>query len=136
MIPEVIPLKEPRSLAGLAVKPPAVFLPNEKAGGAVLWLLHRPRSQQEHGAHYKAADCCAGRGLCELPGVKPAARGRLDDVAIKVVTMWHLKPPKRLSAANNLKLGFGCCMAPVQCRTTDSVPAVTRRTRRRGSRPG
>jgi hypothetical protein len=28
----LLPIKEPRSLAGLALKPPAVFLPNEKAG--------------------------------------------------------------------------------------------------------
>jgi hypothetical protein len=27
---EIIPFKEPRSLAGLAAKPPTVFLPNER----------------------------------------------------------------------------------------------------------
>jgi hypothetical protein len=30
MSAEIIPFKEPRTLAGLAAKPPAVFLPNEK----------------------------------------------------------------------------------------------------------
>jgi hypothetical protein len=31
MTAEIIPFKEPPSLAGLAAKPPAVFLPTEKA---------------------------------------------------------------------------------------------------------
>jgi hypothetical protein len=31
MAAEIAPFKERRSLAGLAAKPPAVFLPNEKA---------------------------------------------------------------------------------------------------------
>jgi hypothetical protein len=31
MVAEIIPCKEPRALAGLAVKPPGVFLHNERA---------------------------------------------------------------------------------------------------------
>jgi hypothetical protein len=30
MTGDIIPFKEPRALAGLAAKPPAVFLPNKK----------------------------------------------------------------------------------------------------------
>ena len=49
---DVISFKEPRALAGLTVKPPAVFLPDEKAGELrlllKLWFLnktHIPRGK-------------------------------------------------------------------------------------------
>lgn len=48
MTAEIIPYKESRALAGLAVKPPAVFLRDEKEGRAVLWFLHREYPQPEH----------------------------------------------------------------------------------------
>ena len=47
---EIIPFKEPRALVGLAAKPPAVFLPNEKAAERFFGFLHRQHPQQKHAA--------------------------------------------------------------------------------------
>ena len=73
---EIISFKEPRALAGLAVKPPAVFLPNEKTAerffGFFTANIHNKNTRR---AYYKAAcrfaDWCEGRGLLDLAQVKP-----------------------------------------------------------------
>jgi len=44
MTAEIIPVEEPRALAGLAAKLPTAFLPDEKTGMA-LWPLHRQHPQ-------------------------------------------------------------------------------------------
>lgn len=67
---------EPRALAGLAVKPPAVFLPNERAGERFFgFFTAHIRNRNTRRAYYKAAcrfsDWCEGRGLLELSQVKP-----------------------------------------------------------------
>jgi hypothetical protein len=48
---EIIPYKEPPSLAGLAVKPPFVFLPDKKACGGY--------GERGGGRHHRAS--CGGR---------------------------------------------------------------------------
>ena len=50
MTAEIIPFKEPRALAGLAAKPPAVFLPNEKAAERFFGFFTANHPQQEHAA--------------------------------------------------------------------------------------
>src|SRR3984885_6491405 len=75
MSSEIIPFKEPRSLAGLAAKPPAVFLPNEKAAERFFgFFTANHQNKNTRRAYYKAAcrfsDWCEGRGL-DLAGVKP-----------------------------------------------------------------
>jgi site-specific recombinase XerD len=72
----LIPVKEPRSLAGLAVNPPAVFLPDEKAGERFFgFFTAHIRNRNTRRAYYKAAcrfsDWCEGRGLLDLSTVKP-----------------------------------------------------------------
>jgi len=47
---EIIPFKEPPSLAGLAAKRLWRVSSKPKSRGAVLWLLYRAYSQQEHAA--------------------------------------------------------------------------------------
>jgi integrase/recombinase XerD len=73
---EVIPSKEPRSLADLAVKPPAVFLPNEKTVECFFgFFTVNHQNKNTRRAYYKAAcrfsDWCESRGLLELEHVKP-----------------------------------------------------------------
>jgi integrase len=79
---EIIAFKEPRALAGLAVKPPALFLPDEKAGERFFgFFTAHIRNRNTRRAYYKAAcrfsDWCEGRGLLDLAAVKPphAVRG-------------------------------------------------------------
>jgi site-specific recombinase XerD len=73
--PALIAFKEPRALAGLAVKLPVVFLPNEKAGERFFgFFTANIRNKNTRRAYYKAAcrfsDWCEGRGL-DLATVKP-----------------------------------------------------------------
>jgi len=75
MSPAIIPLREPRALAGLAVKPPTVFLPDEKAGERFFgFFTAHIRNRNTRRAYYKAAcrfsDRCEDR-LLDLAGVKP-----------------------------------------------------------------
>jgi site-specific recombinase XerD len=72
----LIPAKEPRALAGLAAKPPAVFLPDEKTAERFFgFFTANIRNENTRRAYYKAAcrfsDWCEGRGLSELAAVKP-----------------------------------------------------------------
>ena len=46
----------PRALAGLAAKPPAVFLPDDKAAERFLGVLHREYPQPEHAVGRPCAD--------------------------------------------------------------------------------
>jgi site-specific recombinase XerD len=76
MATAIITLKEPRALAGLAVNPPAVFLPDEKAGERFFgFFTAHIRNRNTRRAYYKAAcrfsDWCDGRGLLDLGAVKP-----------------------------------------------------------------
>jgi integrase/recombinase XerD len=76
MSTEIIPFKEPRSLAGLAAKAPAVFLPSEKAAGRFFeFFTANIRNRNTRRAYYKAAarfsEWCEGKGLLDLAGVKP-----------------------------------------------------------------
>ncbi len=73
---EVIAFKEPPSLAGMAVKLPAVFLPDEKTGERFFgFFTAHIRNRDTRRAYYKAAcrfsDWCEGRGLLDLAHVKP-----------------------------------------------------------------
>jgi hypothetical protein len=76
MTAEIILCKEPRALAGLAVRPPAVFLRNENAGERFFgFFTAHIRNRNTGRAYYKAAcrfsDWCEGRGLLDLGAVKP-----------------------------------------------------------------
>ncbi|MGA2986696.1 MAG: hypothetical protein ABSG32_23080 [Terriglobia bacterium] len=76
MTTEIIAFKEPRSLAGLAVKPPAVFLPNEKTAERFFgFFTANHQNKNTRRPYYKAAcrfaDWCEGRGLPGLGDVKP-----------------------------------------------------------------
>jgi hypothetical protein len=56
MTAEIIQLKEPRALAGLAAKPPAVFLPNEEAQDRFFgFFTANIRNKNTRRAYYKAA---------------------------------------------------------------------------------
>lgn len=73
---EIIPFKEPRALAGLSVKPPVVFLADEKAADRFYrFFTANIRNKNTRRAYYKAAgrfsDWCEGRGLLDLAHVKP-----------------------------------------------------------------
>lgn len=73
---EIIPLKEPRSLAGLAAKLPALFLPDEKTADRFFgFFTANIRNKNTRRAYYKAAcrfaDWCEDRGLSSLPAVRP-----------------------------------------------------------------
>jgi site-specific recombinase XerD len=73
---EMIAFKEPPSLAGLAAKLPAVFLPNEKAAERFFgFFTANIRNKNTRRAYYKAAcrfsEWCEGRGLLNLADVKP-----------------------------------------------------------------
>jgi site-specific recombinase XerD len=88
MSPAIIPLKEPRALAGLAAKPPAVFLPDEKAAERFFgFFTANIRNRNTRRAYYKAAcrfsDWCEGKGLLELERVKPPhVAAYIEDLAI------------------------------------------------------
>jgi|BogFormECP12_OM2_1039638.scaffolds.fasta_scaffold00851_1 site-specific recombinase XerD len=77
MSAEIIAFKEPRSLAGLAAKPPALFLPDEKAAERFYgFFTANIRNRNTRRAYYKAAcrfsDWCQRTGLHELAQVKPS----------------------------------------------------------------
>ena len=72
----IILFKEPRSLAGMAAKLPAMFLPDEKAAERFYgFFTANIRNKNTRRAYYKAAcrfsDWCEGRGLPDLGTVKP-----------------------------------------------------------------
>src|ERR1035438_3218528 len=76
MTTEIIRYKEPRALAGLAARLPAVFLPDEKAAERFFgFFTAHIRNKNTRRAYYKAAcrfaDWCEGRGLSGLAHVKP-----------------------------------------------------------------
>ena len=73
---ELVPFKEPRSLVGLAAKPPAMFLPDEKAAERFFgFFTANIRNKNTRRAYYKAAcrfsDWCEARGPLDLANVKP-----------------------------------------------------------------
>jgi integrase/recombinase XerD len=75
MTTEIIVFKEPRALAGLAVKPTAVFLADRNAADRFFgFLTANHQNKNTRRAYYKAAcrfsDWCEGRGL-GLADVKP-----------------------------------------------------------------
>ncbi len=66
----------PRGLVAIAVKPPALFLPHEKAAERFFgFFTANIRNKNTRRAYYKAAcrfsDLCVGRGLLDLALVKP-----------------------------------------------------------------
>lgn len=72
----LISVHEPRALAGLAKRPPAVFLADEKAGERFFgFFTAHIRNRHTRRAYYKAAcrfsEWCEGRGLLDLADVKP-----------------------------------------------------------------
>src|SRR5450755_3690952 len=75
MTSEIIPFKEPRALAGLAAKLPAVFLPDKKAAERFFGFFTANHQNKNTRRAYKAAcrfaDWCEGRGLEGLADVKP-----------------------------------------------------------------
>jgi site-specific recombinase XerD len=77
MSPAIVPFKEPRALAGLAAKPPALFLPDKKAAERFFgFFTAHIRNRNTRRAYYKAAcrfaEWWEGRGLpAGLAGVKP-----------------------------------------------------------------
>jgi site-specific recombinase XerD len=73
---EIVTFEEPRALAGLAAKPPAVFLPNQKAAERFFgFFTANHQNKNTRRAYYKAAcrfsDWCERRGLLDLANVKP-----------------------------------------------------------------
>ncbi len=73
---QLIAVREPRSLEGLAANPPAMFLPDEKAAERFFsFFTANIRNKNTRRAYYKAAcrfsDWCAGKGLYDLAQVKP-----------------------------------------------------------------
>jgi len=73
---QIIPYKEPRALAGLAAKLPALFLPDEKAAERFFgFFTANIRNANTRRAYFKAAcrfsEWCEGRGLSNLAYVKP-----------------------------------------------------------------
>jgi site-specific recombinase XerD len=72
----IIPFQEPRVLAGLALKPPAVFLPDEATAERFFgFFTAHMQNKNTRRAYYKAAcrfsDWCEGRELLDLAQVKP-----------------------------------------------------------------
>jgi site-specific recombinase XerD len=68
--------QEPPALAGLTVKPPSLFLPNDKAGERFFgFFTANIRNRHTRRAYYKAAcrfsDWCERRGVLNLADVKP-----------------------------------------------------------------
>jgi integrase/recombinase XerD len=73
---ELVPYSIPRSLAAFAARPPALFLPNAKAGERFFgFFTAHIRNRNTRRAYYKAAcrfsNWCEGRGLSGLTDVKP-----------------------------------------------------------------
>jgi len=73
---DIIPYKEPGVLAGLAAKPPTLFLPDEKAGARFFdFFTSNIRNKNTRRAYHKAAcrfsEWYEGRGLCDLSNVNP-----------------------------------------------------------------
>jgi hypothetical protein len=53
---EIVPFKEPRSLAGLSVKPPDVILPDEKTADCFFgFFTANHQNKNTRRAYYKAA---------------------------------------------------------------------------------
>ena len=76
MSASIVTEKEPRALAGLGAKLPALFLPDEKTAERFFgFFTANIRNPHTRRAYYKAAcrfnDWCAGRGVTGLPAVKP-----------------------------------------------------------------
>ena len=76
MTGEIISFKEPRALAGLAAKLPAVFLPDDKAACRFLGFFHGEHPQQEHApgvlqGGVPALGVVRGQGTADLAQVKP-----------------------------------------------------------------
>ncbi len=72
----LMPLKEPRALAGLAAMPPALFLPDERTAERFFgFFTANIRNPNTRRAYYKAAarfsEWCEGRGALGLAHVKP-----------------------------------------------------------------
>src|SRR5579871_965486 len=76
VISEIIPYNIPRGLATIAGRPPALFLPNEKAAERFFgFFTANIRNKNTRRAYYKAA-CrfsawCEGRGVLDLGQMKP-----------------------------------------------------------------
>src|SRR5271165_1976760 len=73
---EILRFKEPRALAGLAAKLPAMFLPDEKTAERFFgFFTANHQNKNTRRAYYKAAcrfsQWCEGRGLDGLAAVKP-----------------------------------------------------------------
>jgi len=73
---QLMQLQEPRSLAGLAVKPPSLFIGKEQAGERFFgFFTAHIRNRNTRRAYYKAAcrfsDWCEDRELLDLGNVKP-----------------------------------------------------------------
>lgn len=67
MTAEIVRLKEPREVVGLAVKPPAVFLPDRNAADRFFgFFTANHQNKNTRRAYYKAArrfsDWCESRG--------------------------------------------------------------------------
>jgi len=91
---EILLLREPRALAGLAAKPPAVFLPNEKTADRFFgFFTANHRNKNTRRAYYKAAcrfsDWCEGRGLSDLAGVKPLHVALYRNARLCNRKFWH-----------------------------------------------
>src|SRR5579871_4138799 len=76
VISEIIPYNIPRGLATIAGRPPALFLPNEKAAERFFdFFTANIRNKNTRRAYYKAvcrfAEWCEARGLRELAAIKP-----------------------------------------------------------------
>ena len=73
---EILPYREPRALAGLAAKLPALSLPDENTAERFFgFFTANIRNKNTRRAYYKAAcrfaDWCEGRGVPGLAAVKP-----------------------------------------------------------------
>jgi site-specific recombinase XerD len=73
---ELVRVNVPRGLAELAINPPAVFLPHEKAAERFFdFFMSNIRNKNTRRAYYKAAcrfsEWCAGKRLHDLADVKP-----------------------------------------------------------------
>jgi site-specific recombinase XerD len=88
MTREMILIQEPRALACLATKPPAVFMPNDMAAERFYgFFTAHIRNKNTRRAYYKAAcrfaDWCEGRGLPGLARVKaPHIAAYIEGLAV------------------------------------------------------
>ena len=76
MSPAIVPVTIPRSLAAIAARPPALFLPAPEAAERFFeFFTANIRNKNTRRAYYKAAcrfsDWCDGKGLLDLAKVKP-----------------------------------------------------------------